>query len=224
MRSALVLISHDRRFLQTLTRATVWLDRGARAGSNRVSAPSRPGATRCSNRKTAISTSSIARSSRRSTGCTYGVSARRKRNMRRVGELAELRQERRDARRVTARSRWRSTEGKVSGKLVIEAERISKSYGERAIVTDFSTRILRGDRVGIVGPNGAGKTTLHQPAHRRAGARRAAMSASAPISRSHRSTRSAMLAPRMDAQGSAHRRQRRLGRDQRRAASTSSAT
>ncbi len=80
--------------------------------------------------------------------------------MRRVGELAELRQERRDARRVTGSVKMEATEGKVSGKLVIEAERISKSYGERAIVTDFSTRILRGDRVGIIGPNGAGKTTL----------------------------------------------------------------
>ncbi len=52
------------------------------------------------------------------------------------------------------------SEGKTSGKLVIEAEGVSKSFGERPIVRDFSTRVLRGDRLGIVGPNGAGKTTL----------------------------------------------------------------
>ena len=51
-------------------------------------------------------------------------------------------------------------EAKASGALVIEAEKISKSYGERAIVRDFSLRVMRGDRVGIIGANGAGKTTL----------------------------------------------------------------
>src|SRR5690606_36401675 len=81
---------------------------------------------------------------------THGVSARRKRNMRRVGELAKLRQERRDTRRVQGNVRMEATEGKVSGKLVIEAQNISKAWGERPIVVDFSTRVLRGDRVGVV--------------------------------------------------------------------------
>ena len=53
-----------------------------------------------------------------------------------------------------------ASEGAVSGKLVLEARHVSKAYGERPIVKDFSTRVLRGDRLGVVGANGAGKTTL----------------------------------------------------------------
>ncbi|MBL6928985.1 MAG: ATP-binding cassette domain-containing protein, partial [Rhodospirillales bacterium] len=68
--------------------------------------------------------------------------------------------ERREQRKVTGGVKMTVTEGAVSGKLVIEAKGVSKSFGERAIVKDFSVRIQRGDRIGIVGPNGAGKTTL----------------------------------------------------------------
>ena len=90
----------------------------------------------------------------------YGVTARRKRNMRRVGELADLRRERREALRPTGAAAMIAQDTKASGALVIDAERVSKAYGERAIVSDFSLRVMRRDRIGIVGANGAGKTTL----------------------------------------------------------------
>ena len=91
----------------------------------------------------------------------YGVTARRKRNMRRVGELADA--ETRAARGAAGRSAsrpWRRRTPRRRARLVIDAERISKAYGERGIVRDFSLRVMRGDRIGVVGANGAGKTTL----------------------------------------------------------------
>src|SRR5271163_1895054 len=90
----------------------------------------------------------------------YGVTARRKRNMRRVAELAEVRRERREALRSVGASAMIAQNAKASGALVIDAERISKAYDGRGIVRDFSIRAMRGDRIGVVGANGAGKTTL----------------------------------------------------------------
>jgi len=90
----------------------------------------------------------------------FGVTARRKRNMRRVGELKALREQRRTYRATAGGATITAGAAAPSGMLVIEAENLSKSYGERPIVAGFSTRIQRGDRIGIVGPNGSGKTTL----------------------------------------------------------------
>ncbi len=90
----------------------------------------------------------------------YGVSARRKRNVKRLANLQTLRQSRRDYRRSTGNAELVAAEADKSGSLVIEARGISKTFGDRAIVRDFSTLIRRGDRVGIIGPNGSGKTTL----------------------------------------------------------------
>ena len=90
----------------------------------------------------------------------YGVSGRRKRNVKRLGNLHELRDQRRTYRGATGNASLAAAEADKSGKLVIEAKGINKAYGERKIVDDFSIRIQRGDRIGIVGPNGAGKTTL----------------------------------------------------------------
>jgi ATP-binding cassette subfamily F protein uup len=90
----------------------------------------------------------------------YGVTARRKRNVRRVAELQALRQKRRERVGAAGTVRMSSFSADGSGTLVIAADNVSKSYGDTPIVADFTTRILRGDRVGIVGPNGAGKTTL----------------------------------------------------------------
>jgi ATP-binding cassette subfamily F protein uup len=90
----------------------------------------------------------------------YGVTARRKRNVRRVAGLQALRQARRDYRGAAGKAVIAAAQADKSGALVIEAERLTKSFGERPIVKGFSTRIMRGDRIGIVGPNGSGKTTL----------------------------------------------------------------
>jgi ATP-binding cassette subfamily F protein uup len=134
--AAIVLISHDRRFLERSWRD----DRLAQEELERHKL----------DRK-------IARENEWMHG---GVTARRKRNVRRVAELATLRQQRRDARPVVGNVRMESQEAAASGRLVIEATAIAKSYDDRPIVRDLSLRVARGDRIGFVGPNGAGKTTV----------------------------------------------------------------
>lgn len=88
------------------------------------------------------------------------VTARRKRNVRRVGELAALRAARRDAVRAQGTVTLAVQSASTSSRLVAVAENISKSWGERCIVCNLDLRVLRGDRLAIVGANGAGKTTL----------------------------------------------------------------
>src|SRR5882672_9685334 len=90
----------------------------------------------------------------------YGVSGRRKRNVKRLGNLHALREQRRSYRGAAGSANLAAAEAEKSGRLVIEAKNVSKSYGDRKIVDGFSIRVQRGDRIGIVGPNGAGKTTL----------------------------------------------------------------
>ena len=159
-RAALVLVSHDRRFLANLARQTVWLDRGS---------------TRCVDvgfaqfeawRDEQLALEDVERHkldrqiAREEDWLRYGVTARRKRNVRRLAELQSLRQVRREERRSVGKAVLDTPEASVSGALVIEAKAIGKSYAGRRLVDGYSTRIARGDRIGIVGPNGSGKTTL----------------------------------------------------------------
>jgi ABC transport system ATP-binding/permease protein len=159
-RSALALISHDKRLLADLTRATIWLDRGRTRrldqgfGAFEAWRDQKLEEEELERHKLDRKIVSEEHWMR------YGVTARRKRNMRRVGELADLRRERREALRSVGVAAMVAQDVKASGALVIEAERISKSYGDRTIVRDFSLRVMRRDRIGIVGANGAGKTTL----------------------------------------------------------------
>src|SRR5207248_398668 len=81
-------------------------------------------------------------------------------NVKRLGDLHALRDQRRNYRGATGNASLAAAEADKSGKLVIEAKNIAKAYGDRTIVEGFSVRVQRGDRIGIVGPNGAGKTTL----------------------------------------------------------------
>jgi ABC transport system ATP-binding/permease protein len=90
----------------------------------------------------------------------YGVSGRRKRNVKRLGNLHALREQRRTYKGTAGGANLVAAEAEKSGRLVIEAKSIGKSWGDRRIVDDFSIRVQRGDRIGVVGPNGAGKTTL----------------------------------------------------------------
>ncbi|MEO8226416.1 MAG: ATP-binding cassette domain-containing protein, partial [Gemmatimonadota bacterium] len=89
-----------------------------------------------------------------------GIQARRTRNEGRVRALEAMRQERSARRQRTGTARLQLQSGERSGRLVIDAEDVNFSYGERPIIADFSTTIMRGDKVGIIGPNGSGKTTL----------------------------------------------------------------
>ena len=89
-----------------------------------------------------------------------GIEARRTRNEGRVRALEQLRRQRRDRREQPGALRMQIQEAERSGRLVIRAEGVSFSYGDQPVVRDFSTTLMRGDKVGIVGPNGSGKTTL----------------------------------------------------------------
>ena len=160
IRSAIVTISHDRRFLERLSRTTVWLDRGAVRVLDKSFAHFEAWRDEVLEQEELDRHKLDRKIVREEHWIRYGVTARRKRNVRRVAELADLRQQRRDQRKVTGQVEMSASEGPMSGKLVIEAKGISKTFGKRAVVNDFSIRVGRGDRVGIVGPNGAGKTTL----------------------------------------------------------------
>jgi ATP-binding cassette subfamily F protein uup len=90
----------------------------------------------------------------------YGVTARRKRNVKRLADLHALRKRHKEQRAAVGKVRMEAAEADISGRLVIVAEDMSKAYDGRTVVRDVSIRVIRGDRLGIVGPNGAGKTTL----------------------------------------------------------------
>jgi ATP-binding cassette subfamily F protein uup len=160
MRSALVLISHDRRFLETMTREMVWLDRGTTRRLARGFAHFETWRDEVLEQEEREAHKLDRQIVREEDWMRYGVTARRKRNVRRVGELADLRRNRQERRAAQGGVKMAASESEASGSQVIAAEGISKFYGDRPVVQDFSTRVLRGDRIGIVGPNGAGKTTL----------------------------------------------------------------
>ncbi|MBL8701894.1 MAG: ABC-F family ATP-binding cassette domain-containing protein [Alphaproteobacteria bacterium] len=160
MRAALVLISHDRRFLESLSRAMVWLDRGTTRRLERGFAHFESWRDDILEQEEAEAHKLGRQIVREEHWLRYGVTARRKRNVRRLGELQALRRKRKERVSAPGVAKLAAFDAAGSGSLVIAAESIAKSYGDAAVVRDFSTRIMRGDRVGIVGPNGAGKTTL----------------------------------------------------------------
>lgn len=159
-RGALVVISHDRAFLKAVTNTTLWLDRG-------ILRRNEHGFEDFERWQDAVFTREaeeqhklnrlIAEETRWS---VEGISARRKRNQGRLRRLYDLRAERAAHVKQAGVANIQMETGAASGKLVAEVTEVSKAYGNRSIVKGFSTRILRGDRLGIVGPNGAGKSTL----------------------------------------------------------------
>jgi ATP-binding cassette subfamily F protein uup len=159
-RTALVIISHDRRFLSTLSRSTVWLDRGTTRRIERGFGHFEEWRDMLLAEEEREQHKLDRKIVAEEHWMRYGVTGRRKRNMRRVGELQALREARRMHRAAAGNATITAGSAAPSGALVIEAKGVGKSYGGRAIVSDFSIRIQRGDRIGIVGPNGSGKTTL----------------------------------------------------------------
>ena len=155
-----VVVSHDRRFLTRLSTRTWWLDRGSLRASDQGYA----GFEAWSEQVLAAEEAELARLEKRLEAETHwlhrGVTARRRRNMGRLRQLQELRARRREVIAPQGSARLQAAAGATSGRLVIEALGVGKSFAGRPIVRAFSTRILRGDRVGVVGPNGAGKSTL----------------------------------------------------------------
>ncbi|MEF0940369.1 ABC-F family ATP-binding cassette domain-containing protein [Rhizobium sp. BR 362] len=159
-RSALVLISHDRRFLEKVSTATVWLDRGASRRLDRGFAFFEAWRDQVLEAEELEQHKLGKAIEREEHWLRYGVTARRKRNMRRLGELQDMRARHRGHKGPQGTVQATAADAQESGKLVIEAEKITKSYDERIIVAPFSIRVHRGDCIGLVGPNGAGKTTL----------------------------------------------------------------
>ncbi len=160
MGSAIIVISHDRRFLENVSRATIWLDRGRTNRLERGFADFeewRDGLLAEEERDAHKLARKIVREEH---WLRYGVTARRKRNMRRLGELQSMREDHRNRVKPAGAAKLAASEAREAGKLVIEAKSVTKTYGDLQLVTGFSTRIQRGDRIGLVGPNGAGKTTL----------------------------------------------------------------
>jgi ABC transport system ATP-binding/permease protein len=160
LRSAFVLISHDRRFLESLSNRTVWLDRGESKRLERGFAHFETWRDEVLAKEEAEQVLLAKRIDTEEYWMRHGVTARRKRNMRRVDLLATLRKQRREHVGALGGVRMASSSGDMSGKLVAEAKGVSKSFGERPIISNLDLLIMRRDRLGIVGPNGAGKTTL----------------------------------------------------------------
>jgi ABC transport system ATP-binding/permease protein len=160
MRAALVLISHDRRFLENLSRAVVWLDRGRTQRLDQ-------GFAAFENwRDALLEEEEIERHKRdrkianELDWLVHGRSGRRKRNQGRLARLNGLRDGRRQELKRMGNVKMEAIEGAQSGTKIIDAKGVAKSFGDKHVIRDFNLRIHRGDRVGIVGPNGAGKTTL----------------------------------------------------------------
>lgn len=159
-KGAFVVISHDRAFLTRLTRQCLWLDRGdirrAEIGfggfdawMEKIQAEELRAAEKL-DAKLKIEEHWLLR----------GVTARRKRNQGRLTKLFEMRAERKNMTGMEGTAKLAIDTNDVRTKVVIDAKNISKRFGDREVIKDFSLRIRRGDRIGIVGANGAGKTTL----------------------------------------------------------------
>ena len=159
-RGALVLISHDRRFLNDLTRATVWLDRGQTRRLGRGFAHFETWRDEVLEQEEIERHKLDRKIAMEEDWVRYGVSGRRKRNVKRMADLRALRQGRREQLRVTGQVNLTAAMSEEGGTRVIDAKGISKSFGDRVIVDGFSVRVHRGNRVGLIGANGAGKTTL----------------------------------------------------------------
>jgi len=155
-----VVVTHDRRFLDNIATRIVELDRGTLV--------SYPGTFADYQRRKAEQLAAEDQQAARfdkllaqeEVWIRKGIEARRTRNEGRVRRLETLRSERAARRERIGAVRISLERGEVSGKLVAELEHVGKRYGEHEVVRDFSCRILRGDKVGLIGPNGAGKTTL----------------------------------------------------------------
>jgi len=161
LRSALVLISHDRRFLQRLSRAMVWLDRGTTRRLEQGFGQFEAWRDQVLEEEETQAHKLARKIVREEHWLRYGVTARRKRNVKRLAGLQDLRKRRKERVSAPGTVRMAASEGGESGNLVAALEGVTKGFaGAEPVVCDLTTRVMRGDRVGIVGPNGAGKTTL----------------------------------------------------------------
>ena len=157
---SVVFVTHDRRFLRALATRIVEIDRGQ--------VTSWPGDWANYERRREERLNAQAQENARfdkllaqeEAWIRQGIKARRTRDEGRVRRLKAMRTERQQRRELGGNVRMQASTGEASGRKVIQAREVCFGYGERALVRDFSTTILRGDRIGLIGPNGSGKTTL----------------------------------------------------------------
>ncbi len=159
-RKAFVLISHDRAFLRALTRATLWIDRGEVRRQEQGFEAFEAWRDKIWEEEDEARHKLERKIKSEGRWAVEGISARRKRNMGRVRALADLRAERAAMIRRQGAADLALETGQKSGKRVIVAEGVTKTFDGKEIVRGFSLQIARGDRIAFVGPNGVGKTTL----------------------------------------------------------------
>src|SRR6056297_1467771 len=159
-RTAFVLISHDRAFLRELTRATLWIDRGIIRRQEKGFESFESWRDKVWEEEDQARHKLNRKIKAEARWAVEGISARRKRNQGRLRNLQAMRADRAAQIKRQGAAAMALESGPKSGKRVIEAHNISKAYGENVILSDFSIRIQRGERIAFVGPNGVGKTTL----------------------------------------------------------------
>lgn len=157
---AVIVISHDRMFLKNISQTTFWLDRGIMHRNNKGFQYFEEWQEQILDQEIIEQKHLNKKIDAETEWLHKGVTARRRRNMGRLRRLQKLREERRAQIKQTGSVKMEVEEAEGRSKLVIEAKHISKAFGQRQIVKDFSIKVMRGNKIGIVGPNGAGKTTL----------------------------------------------------------------
>ncbi len=158
----ILIISHDRVFLTKIAKRTFWLDRARLLTLEKGYPFFEEWAEDIIDHELRTQEKLAQKIAEETHWLHRGVTARRKRNQGRLRALLALRQERSSYQAAQGEISFTSQELSIGSKLVIEAKHVFKSFKEKPIIKDFSCRILRGDRIGIIGPNGSGKTTLIQ--------------------------------------------------------------
>lgn len=159
-RSALVMIAHDRRFLKNLSRKTLWLDRGETRELNQGFEGFETWRDKVLEEEEQAQHKLARKIVREEHWLRYGVTARRKRNVRRLKDMQALKAQHRTHRGPVGTANITVTEARDSGAIVIDAKNLAKRFDNRTIVDHLDIRLMRNDRLAIIGPNGAGKTTL----------------------------------------------------------------
>ncbi len=157
---AVVVVSHDRRFLAGVTDRILWLERGRLRQTGRGFSAFEEWSESVIAEELRRQEKLDRRIAEETRWLHRGITARRRRNQGRLAALNDMRERRAAMLGAPQRARIVLEESEIRSRMAIEAANVAKQYGTRTIVEGFSTRILRGDRIGILGPNGAGKTTL----------------------------------------------------------------